>query len=144
MDLLKRLWKTNNELTGIQQVCIVVSKVLARNEVLSVPVQGQERHHVVFTVVPYRGIGCWVIWRRRSVPPEPLLIDAVAQVWRHALLLVVRPTSEFQADVLPFWPVNKGVMEEENGVVGRALYRRHGSVHENVDGGVHAHACAVS
>lgn len=73
------------ELTGTQQVSVVVSKVLAGDEVLSVPVQGQERHHVVLAVVPYGGVGLWVIRRRWRVPPEPLLIYAAAEVRRHAL-----------------------------------------------------------
>lgn len=71
-------------------MCIVVSEVLAGDEVFSVPVEGQERHHVVFAVVPYRGVGLWVIRWRWTVPPEPLLVYAVAEVWRHALLLVVK------------------------------------------------------
>lgn len=83
-------------------MCIVVSKVFAGDEVFSVPVEGQERHHVVLAVVPYRGIGLWVICRRRPVPPEPFLIDAATQVWRHASLLAAKPTSESQAKVLPF------------------------------------------
>lgn len=67
------------KLTGIQQICIVISKVLAGNKVFSVPVEGQEGHHVVFAVVPYWSVGLWVVWRRWSMPPEPLLINAVVE-----------------------------------------------------------------
>ena len=41
-------------------------------------------------------------------------------------------------------PVDVGVVQEEDGVVGGALNGGQGPVHEDVDGGVHSHTSTAS
>lgn len=62
-------------LTGVQQVGVLVSQNLVGQEVVSVSVEGEERHHVVAIVVANGSVGSWVAGSWRLVGPEPALVD---------------------------------------------------------------------
>jgi len=64
------------KLTSIKQMWIFISQSLAGDEEVSVGVEGQEGHHVVLAVVPDGSVRVWVLSRRWSVPPQPLLVKA--------------------------------------------------------------------
>lgn len=67
-------------LTRVQQVRILIAQNLVGQEILSIPVERQERHHVVPIIVAYGGIGSWVAGPGWLVCSEPTLKDAAG--WR--------------------------------------------------------------
>lgn len=72
-------------LTWVQQVGILVSQSLVGQEVVSISVEGKERHHVVAVVVANGSIGLWVASSGRLVGPEPAFVDTAKKKKRKIL-----------------------------------------------------------
>lgn len=66
-------------LTWVQQVGVLKPQSLVGQEVVPVPVERQEGHHVVAVVVADGGVGTRVTGAQRLVGPEPALIDAAIE-----------------------------------------------------------------
>lgn len=147
---MRKIEKAPLRLTSIKQMWIFIAQFLAGNEEFSVSVEGQEGHHVVLAVVPYGSIRVWILWWRWSVPPEPLLVNAFIENGnkRIAIVRCKRVSVLKLQNVRPCVcvcvpPVNKSMVEKKYGVIRWALHRRHGSVHEHVESGMHAPARTV-
>lgn len=63
-------------LTRVQQVRILIAQGLVGQEIVSVSIERQERHHVVTIIVANGGIGTWVAGPGRLVGSEPAFKDA--------------------------------------------------------------------
>lgn len=74
-------------LTWVQQVGILVSQSLVGQEVVSISVEGKERHHVVAVVVANGSIGLWVASSGRLVGPEPAFVDTAKKKKRKQKIL---------------------------------------------------------
>jgi len=62
-------------LTRVQQVGVLEAQGLVGQEVVSVPEEGQEGHHVVPVVVANGSVGSWVSGPGGLVGSEPALKD---------------------------------------------------------------------
>lgn len=72
--------QTCHELTGVQQVGVLVSQSFVGQEVVTISIERKKGHHVVAVIVAYGGIGTWVDGPRRLMSSEPALKDTRREI----------------------------------------------------------------